>query len=98
MESDKAEKPPAETPPDHLSIDPKNSYYNEAILNPAAADSDADAVVKVTLNSHPARGMGARTGRTSSASSSSVVPSPLRGEVAHPFMRALDGTARAGAR
>lgn len=33
MESDKAEKPPAETPPDHLSIDPKNSYYNEAILN-----------------------------------------------------------------
>ena len=50
MESDKAEKPPAETPPDHLSIDPKNSYYNEAILNPAAADSDADAVVKVTLN------------------------------------------------
>jgi hypothetical protein len=29
MESDKAEKPPAETPPDPLSIDPKNSYYNE---------------------------------------------------------------------
>lgn len=50
MESDKAEKPPAETPPDHLSIDPKNSYYNEAMLNPVAADSDADAVVKVTLN------------------------------------------------
>jgi len=33
MESDKAEKPPAETPLDHLSIDPKHSYYNEAILN-----------------------------------------------------------------
>ena len=33
MESDKAEKPPAETPPDHLFIDPKHSYYNEAILN-----------------------------------------------------------------
>jgi hypothetical protein len=46
----------------------------------------------------PARGMGARTGPTSLASSSSVVPSPRRGEVAHPFMRALNGTLRAGAR
>ena len=44
------------------------------------------------------RGMGARTGHTSSAPSSSVVRSPRRGEVVHPFMRALNSTARAGAR
>jgi hypothetical protein len=31
MESDTAEKPPAETPPDQLFIDPKNSYYNEGL-------------------------------------------------------------------
>jgi len=42
------------------------------------------------------RGMGARTGHTSSASSSSVVPHLAGGEVVHPFMRALDGTVRAG--
>ena len=61
MESDKAEKQPVETPPDHLSIDPKNSYYNEAILNrgierrrlfPGAADNERRDEIREGLASY----------------------------------------------
>ena len=74
--------------------------FNDDQLELTGSEVTLAEDVAVTVSAHSPltqlRGMGARTGHTSSASSSSVVPHLAGGEVVHPFMRALDGTVRAG--